>query len=102
MRLTQALGALSQQFEWGFVELMLADVVSTGLPLIQDDEWFGLADCIAAKTQSGIHGQGAAQNDHACGFVNQVIASFYRAAWHSSTKKNNFGHQRTATVLTMG
>jgi len=55
MRLTQALGALSQQFEWGFVELVLADVVSPGLPLIQDDEWFGLADCITAKTQSGIH-----------------------------------------------
>ena len=55
MRLIQALGAPSQQFEWGFVELVLADIVGPGLSLIQDDEWFGLADCIAAKTQSGIH-----------------------------------------------
>ena len=55
MRLAQALGALREQFEWGFVELVLADIVGPGLSLIQDDEGFGLADCIAAKTQSGIH-----------------------------------------------
>ena len=55
MRLAQALGALREQFEWGFVELVLADVVSSGLSLIQNDEWFALADCVAAKTQSGIH-----------------------------------------------
>ena len=55
MRLTQALGAPSQQFERGFVELVLADIVSSGVSLIQDDEWFGLANRIAAKTQSGIH-----------------------------------------------
>lgn len=55
MCVTQALGALSEQFEWGFVELILADVVSPGMSLIQDDKWFGLADCVSAKTQSRIH-----------------------------------------------
>ena len=51
MCMTQALGALSEQLEWGFIELVLADVISPGLTLIEDNERFRLVDCVSAKTQ---------------------------------------------------